>query len=328
MNTLDNEQLIDWGRQVLLEESTSLENVAKYLDDSFSEVVRDIISISGKVILTGMGKSGHIARKIASTLSSTGTPSFFLHPSEALHGDFGMIDKNDIIIAIAFQGETREVLEVCKFAHRIGIKVVAICGKQNSSLADLSDYFLDGRIDKEACPLNLAPTSSAIVSLAIGDALGVALMKARGFEEKDFAKLHPEGSLGRKLSIVTNYMRPLEDISLAKQDDNFHEVLEKVTKNNFGITTIVSESSDLMGVITDGDLRRALKRCEGSVFSLSASDLMTSKPKVVSQYALAVDAFKLMESNNITAICVVESEESNKLVGIVRMYDLLAAKIV
>ena len=321
-------QLLTWGTEAITAESDALKIAASRLDSSFVRAVRHIFSLQGKVILTGLGKSGHIARKMAATLSSTGTSAFYLHPAEALHGDFGMISRNDTVIAVAFGGETREVIEVLKYAKRLQIKSAGICGVSTSSLAKLVDFYLDGSVAKEACPLNLAPTSSTTVAMAIGDALAIALMRAKGFNKMDFALYHPDGSLGRKLALVTDHMRQGDDVARCSISSDFYDVLSKVTRNNFGIVSVVDADDSLIGAITDGDLRRAIIEHNSKVFSIKASEIMTRTPKTIESDALVVDAFCKMEQNRITAIFVVDADKKNKLVGILRMHDLLAAKII
>lgn len=324
----EQNEIIRWGQRALEQESLALSQAATKLSVNFSDAVLRIVENKGKVVLTGLGKSGHIARKIAATLASTGTPSFFMHPSEALHGDSGMVDQNDILLAIGFNGETREVVEVAKFARRMGLGVISITGNLQSSLALLSDIVLDGSVATEACPLNLAPTSSTTVALALGDALAVALMRKRGFQEVDFARYHPEGALGRKLSLVKQHMIDMDRMSLLKLNSSFQDTLQKVTQNNLGISPVVGASHQVEGVVTDGDLRRAILRHQGDVFGLLAKDIMTEAPKLIQPQALAVDALQLMETKKITALLVVDDLKRKSLLGLVRMHDLLAAKII
>ncbi|MBC7531629.1 MAG: KpsF/GutQ family sugar-phosphate isomerase [Oligoflexus sp.] len=316
--------IIAWGRDVLDAESQSLLATARSLNASFVQAVETIIASQGKVVVTGLGKSGHIGRKIAATLSSTGTASFFLHPSEALHGDLGMIQSADVVLALAFGGETRETVEVIKFANRRSIPVIAITGKMESSLARLSDVVLDGGVDREACPLNLAPTTSTTVAMGLGDALAVAIMRARGFEKQDFAQYHPDGSLGRQLSLVSQHMKT--DLLAIHADDDFSKVLEIITAHNYGIAGVFDATERLIGAITDGDLRRTLKTARENVFSMSAKDIMTKNPKTILNDRLALDAVKMMEHSRITSLFV--RDEADHVVGLIRMHDLLAAKIV
>lgn len=324
----EKSEIVGWGQRALEQESLALTQAATKLSENFADAVLRIFATKGKVVLTGLGKSGHIARKIAATFASTGTSSFFMHPSEALHGDSGMLDGNDILLAIGFNGETREVVEVAKFARRIGVCVISITGNLHSALASLSDIVLDGGVATEACPLNLAPTSSTTVALALGDALAVALMRKRGFQEVDFARYHPEGSLGRKLSLVRQHMIDIERMSLLRTNSSFQDTLHKVTQNNLGISAVVSDAKAVEGVVTDGDLRRAILQHQGAIFGLCAHDFMTREPKLIVPHALAVDALQVMEAKKITALLVVDDLKQRTLLGLVRMHDLLAAKII
>lgn len=316
-----------WGQEALRIEAASILAGADRLGQDFTGALEGILSCKGKLVVTGLGKSGHIARKIASTLSSTGTSSFFLHPTEALHGDFGMLQRQDWLLAIAYGGETSEVLEVCRFARRIGVPIVAITGKTDSSLAVLANFVLDVTCDREADSLNLAPTSSSILSMAMGDAVAVTLMRARGFSETDFAALHPGGSLGRKLSLVKDHMKPKESLPIVEADADFHKVLEVVTAKNFGIAAILSPQGQLIGAVSDGDLRRALLKLGSSALTSTAAQLMSENPKTVTNDTLAIDALTVMNDKQITQLFVVDPKDSRKPIGIVRLHDLLAARI-
>ena len=302
--------------------------VGNRLGEAFVNAIDTILLCKGKVVLTGLGKSGHVARKIASTLASTGTSAFFLHPTEALHGDFGMIQSTDILIAIAFGGETPEVIAVARHARRLGVPVIGITGKPESSLAQLSTIVLDGSVEREICPLNLAPTTSSLVAMAIGDCLAVVLMRARGFAEQDFASLHPGGSLGKKLALVADHMHSAGEVPVVRSSADFHSILSAITKNNFGIVAVVDDRDRLLGAVSDGDIRRALRKFDGEALRKTAADMMTQKPKMVEPQALAVDAFRMMETNQITSLFVCDQSDKATLRGIVRMHDLLSAKIV
>ena len=319
--------LLGWGRAALSIECDALEAAANRIGHSFAAAVQSILDSKGKVVVTGLGKSGHVARKIASTLSSTGTSSFFLHPTEALHGDFGMIQKSDCLLAIAFGGETEEVLEVARYARRIGIPVIGITGKLESSLAQLSHFVLDGSVPREADTLNLAPTSSSTLAMALGDAVAVTLMRARGFSEADFASLHPGGSLGRRLSLVRYHMHTGERLPTIPPFSDFHQILKGVTSQNFGIVAVIDTQQRLLGAISDGDLRRALLRLDSEALRKNAAEIMTANPKTIAAGALAIDALRIMNEKQITQLFVVESENSLHLTGIIRLHDLLAAKI-
>ena len=318
--------ILEWGRAVLDQESSALRKTSKNLGDSFVEAVKCIASHKGKVIVTGMGKSGHVARKIAATLASTGSSAFYLHPSEALHGDSGMIQKNDCILAVAFSGETSEVLKLIELVKRLDIPVISITGNEKSSLAQASDIALDGSIDTEADPMNIVPTSSSIVALALGDALAISVMRARGFDEKDFVKLHPGGSLGRKLARVKDYVCLPKKLTILKPT-NFKEILSCVTSENFGIVG-VEDGGALVGAITDGDLRRSILKYGESVFSHTAEQLMSLKPKMISENSLVVEALNLMEHHRITSLFVHDVNNKTKAVGLLRMHDLISAKLI
>lgn len=312
------------GKEVLNAEGQSLLATAKRLDESFDKAVAHILASQGKVVVTGLGKSGHVGRKIAATLASTGTAAFFLHPSEALHGDLGMLQPKDVLLAIAFGGETRETIEVARFARRRSIPVITICGRSASSLTQLADVFLDGSVEREACPLNLAPTTSTIVAMGLGDALAVAVMRSRGFEKEDFAEFHPDGSLGRSLARVTDHMKT--DLQPIFENDDFDRTLDIITARNYGIAGVFDQQNRLLGAITDGDLRRAIKASRDKVFGLRARDLMTKNPKTIRENSLALDAVKVMEQNRITSLFV--QNDKAEVLGLIRMHDLLAAKIV
>ncbi|SME91311.1 KpsF/GutQ family sugar-phosphate isomerase [Pseudobacteriovorax antillogorgiicola] len=321
---VNRDAIVAWGRETIRAEIESLKQTTDVLDGSFTDAVEAILRSEGKVVVAGLGKSGHVGRKLSATLASTGTSSFFLHPAEALHGDLGMMDAGDILLAIAFGGETMETVEVAKAARRNGQTIIAITGKLESTLASLADIVLDGGVVSEACPLNLAPTSSTTVAMAIGDALAVSLMKARGFREEDFAAFHPGGSLGRKLSLVKDHIRclPLK-LSL---DDGFHRILEVITQQNFGIAGVFDAEGSLVGAISDGDLRRALIDRESNVFTATAKDFVRGKPKSILDHTLAVDAVNFMEQQNVSSLFV--QDDQGVTLGLIRMYDLLAAKIV
>ncbi len=320
-------QVVGWGKQALLAEAEALTLAAGRLGASFAAAVEVLSRCRGRVIVTGLGKSGHIGGKIAATLSSTGVPAQFVHASEALHGDFGMIAREDCLVAIAFGGETREVLSVAAFVRNNKQVVIAITGNMESSLARLSDVVLDGRIKNEADPLNLAPTSSSTVALALGDALAVALMNHRQFSREDFYALHPGGKLGRSLAQVSQWMHPLAKLSRIRRQEDFHAVLQAVTTPNFGICPVLNEQDQLEGAITDGDLRRALLQHGAEALKLTAESLMNRRPKTISPELRALDAITMMEQFKITAIFV-QCQISMKLLGLLRLHDLLEGKIV
>ena len=273
--------------------------------------------------MSGLGKSGHVGRKIAATLSSTGTSSIFLHPSEALHGDFGMISQNDVLLLIAFGGQTREVLAVTRFAKDYSIPTIAITGTMSSALAKQADIVLNGSIAKEADSHNLAPTTSTTVALGLGDALAVALMEARNFQPKHFAKFHPGGSLGLKLQNVKDAMHHKTELEYCLPEDPYQEVVRKISVPNFGIIAVLNDH-ELIGAITDGDLRRAIVHHGQKAFHLSARDIMSVKPKIINEDDSVMDAISMMEQHAITSLFVGQSSFK----GLIRLHDLLAAKVV
>ena len=322
---MDSKEIISKGRRIIEEEIEGLEKLKESLGESFAQAVKEILTCEGKVILTGIGKSGHIARKIASTLSSTGTPSVFLHPSEALHGDLGLIDKKDIVIAISNSGESSEVLSIVPYVKLQGVPLIAITGNPSSSLAKHSDIVLTIPTGKEAGHLGLAPTTSSTATLALGDALALTVMELRGFTEKDFALRHPAGSLGRKLRLVKDLHHTGDELPVVKEDTPMRETVLVMTEKGFGATAVVNEEGKLVGIITDGDLRRFVNR--GGSFDRSvARDVMTRNPKTARPDELALEALKRMEDYKITVLIVVDEE--NRPIGIIHMHDILRSEIV
>ncbi len=327
MQSLDAKTICEWGRSTLRGEAQALLSSAENLGDEFALAVSLLLECSGKIVVTGMGKSGHVARKMAATFSSTGSAAVFLHPSEALHGDLGILGCQDVLIAIAHSGETREVVEVAKFAHRRGRPIIALTGKAHSSLAELARTILLTSVDREVCPLNLAPTASTTLALSLGDALAVSLMRARGFREEDFAELHPEGSLGRRLARVADFMRARKDLSWASTEDSFHDLLQKVNNPNFGVVGVLDKAGLLTGVVTDGDLRRSLLSRGATALELLASDVMGSGPKTIAKDRLIADALKQFETYKITSLFVVDPDLGG-VVGLLRLHDLMESKVI
>lgn len=316
-------EVIKHGRDCMLAEAAAIQQAAQRLDNSFAQACAALAACTGRIVVSGMGKSGHIARKISATFSSTGSPSFFLHPAEALHGDFGLLRRGDVLLAIAFSGETYEVNAVCRYAAGLDLPIVAITGRLASTLAKLAHTVLDGSIEEEADPLGLAPTSSAITALALGDALAAVLMQQRGFTERQFARLHPGGSLGRRFQEVAAFLQKATEVSPTA---NFFEVLHGVSSHNHGIVAVVDAAHNLLGVITDGDVRRALSGHREEAFACCAAELMSRQPKTVTPDVLVAEAVQQMEQYRITALFVVPSS-SQKLLGIIRLHDLMAAGI-
>ena len=321
-----NETCIQAGQRVLREEAEAILALVPTIDEKFARACDLLIHCQGKVILTGVGKSGHVATKIASTLASTGTQSFFVQAGEAAHGDLGMIGPNDVVIAISNSGEGSELKLMIPLLRRRGIPLIAITGNLESSLAKSADVTLSAHVDKEACPLNLAPTSSSTAELAIGDALAIALLEARGFTERDFAMSHPGGALGRKLLVrCGDIMHTGEDIPMCSSDVTIKEALLEMTAKTLGIVAVVKpEDQTLVGVYTDGDLRRTLEQ-EFSVHD-QLSQVMTRGGITVKAKTLAADALTLMQHKKISAVIVVD--DHNKVVGAFNMHDLLRAGLI
>lgn len=321
-----NETCIQAGQRVLREEAEAILALVPTIDEKFARACDLLLHCQGKVILTGVGKSGHVATKIASTLASTGTQSFFVQAGEAAHGDLGMIGQNDVVIAISNSGEGSELKLMIPLLRRRGIPLIAITGNLESSLAKSADVTLSAHVDKEACPLNLAPTSSSTAELAIGDALAIALLEARGFTERDFAMSHPGGALGRKLLVrCGDIMHTGEDIPMCSSDVTIKEALLEMTAKTLGIVAVVKpEDQTLVGVYTDGDLRRTLEQ-EFSVHD-QLSQVMTRGGITVKAQTLAADALTLMQHKKISAVIVVD--DHNKVVGAFNMHDLLRAGLI
>ena len=294
--------------------------------ESFANAVRAMLECRGRVVVMGMGKSGHVGRKIAATLASTGTPAMFVHAGEASHGDLGMVTPGDVVLAISNSGESDELAAILPAIKRLGVTLVAMTGRPDSSLALHADFALSSAVDQEACPLNLAPTASTTAQMALGDALAVALLDARGFREEDFARSHPGGSLGRKLLMhVRDLMRGGEAVPQVGPDADFNTMLREMTGKGLGFTAIVDADLRVLGIFTDGDLRRLIERGV-DLRNLKAHDVMHTGPKLVSQDALAVDAADVMELHRITSVLVVDA--SGALVGALNSNDLMRAKVI
>lgn len=326
MKPLDPQSAVEIARRVLRIERDALEEVAQRLGASFAGAVDLILGCKGRVVVAGMGKSGQIGRKIAATLSSTGTSSFFMHAGEAVHGDLGMFARGDVCVAISYSGTTQEVLALLPAVKRIGLPLIAITGAADSPLAMVADAVLDVRVRMEACPLGQAPTASTTAALAMGDALAVAVLEAKGFTDRDFAMLHPGGALGRKLMRVAEVMHPRTGVPLAVEDAPVLEALSKITDGGLGTAGIVDCGGALVGVITDGDIRRAVLR-HRDLSPLAARDVMTRNPKTVAAAALAEEALATMEKHQITSLFIVEGD-GRRPVGIIHLHDLLKAGVV
>jgi arabinose-5-phosphate isomerase len=318
------QDLVELGRQALTVEIDGLRAQLPRLGTDFARACRICLNCRGRIVVTGMGKSGHIGGKIAATLASTGTPAFFVHPGEASHGDIGMITRDDAVLALSNSGETEEILTILPVIKRLGVPLIAFTGNSDSALARIASVHLDIRVPAEACPLNLAPTASTTAALAVGDALAVSLLKARGFTEQDFARSHPAGALGRRLLYVKDIMRTGTHIPTVRVDTTLAEGLMEVTSKGLGMTAIVDDSLRLLGVFTDGDLRRALDR-RADLQSTRMGELMTAGPKSVNPTMLAAEAVHLMETHRITSLVVVDAEQ--KIVGALNVHDLLRAGV-
>lgn len=315
---------LDTARQVLRTEAQAISELAERVGSEFEAAVDMILSMSGRVVLTGMGKSGLVARKIAATLASTGTPSLFLHPAEAIHGDLGMLVPGDVVIALSHSGETSEILALLDTIKRIGGKLIVLTGNSGSTLAREADVLLDTSVQREGCPLNLAPMASTTAALALGDALAAALMVQKGFSELDFARLHPGGRLGRKLARVRQFMHTGETVPRVAPEAPMREVVLEMSNKRLGSTTVLDRSGRLLGVITDGDLRRLLQR-EQNPLGSAAQSVMTANPRTIGPEALAAEALHLMEERKITMLPVVD--ESGVLLGIVQIHDLWGTQL-
>lgn len=320
-------QLAASGRRVFEIEAQALAAVAARIDGDFSAACKLILASKGRVVCTGMGKSGHIARKIAATLASTGTPAFYVHPGEAGHGDLGMITDVDVVLALSYSGESDEVLMLLPVLKRQGNKLITMTGRPHSSLAREADVHLDVSVPAEACPLALAPTSSTTASLALGDALAVALLDARGFTADDFARSHPAGALGRRLLLhIADVMHAGDDVPRVHADASISEALVEMSRKRLGMTAVVDDGDRLLGLYTDGDLRRTLDDDRVDLRNTRIVEVMTRSPKTIGSDALAVEAAQLMEAHKISGVLVVDGD--HRVVGALNIHDLLRARVV
>ena len=312
-------QTINIAKEVILLQSKEILRLLDNLTDDFEKAVEAVLNTSGKLIVSGMGKSGIIGKKIAATLASTGTPSFFLHPGEAYHGDLGMIGKDDIVLLISYSGETDEILKLIPFLKSQKNKIIGISGNPNSTLAQNSNFHLNIHINQEACPLQLAPTTSTTATLVMGDALAIALMKARDFKEQDFAKFHPGGSLGKRLLTNVESIMKKDNLPICKEQSDIKDIIYTITKGQSGLVAIL-DNNVIKGIITDGDIRRAMEKYEKNFFELIAKDIMTYNPKTILKPKKLVEANEMMNRYKINSLLVVDEKEN--FVGIVQMYDL------
>ena len=312
-------QILDLARKAINTEMLALKHMKETLGDNFADAVELILACSGKCIVTGMGKSGLVGRKIAATLASTGTPSFFLHPGEAFHGDLGMISKEDVVLALSYSGETDEILKIVPFIHSNGNKLISMTGNPESALAKNSDVHLDVSVEEEACILHLAPTTSTTAQIAMGDALAVSLMQQRGFTSVDFARLHPGGSLGRRLLMtVGNVMRD-HDLPVVSPDCSVVEMIHTISKGGLGLI-VVCEGDRIEGIVTDGDIRRAMERSGADFINLRAADILTRDPTRIHPEEKLIEAEKMMTRHKITSLLVTDRDE--RLAGVIQIYDI------
>jgi arabinose-5-phosphate isomerase len=326
MNEISSDKLITLGKAVIETEQAALSNLVDRIDENFVTACNLLFKCNGRIVVIGMGKSGHIANKIAATLASTGTPAFFVHPSEASHGDLGMITSGDIVMALSNSGETDEVVALLPVIKRLNTTLITLTGNPDSTLAKAATVNVDVSVEKEACPLGLAPTASTTATLAMGDAISIALLEARGFNENDFALSHPGGALGRRLLLhVSDIMHTGKEIPKVSETALLSEALVEMTQKGLGVTTIVDNNDNVTGIFTDGDLRRALDS-NIDVKNCHVKDVMTKNGKKITATSLAASALALMESHSINALVVVDDDD--KLTGVLNMHDLLRAKVV
>ncbi|ABO55882.1 arabinose-5-phosphate isomerase [Burkholderia vietnamiensis] len=323
---INDDRALALARDVLDIEADAVRALRDQLDGDFVQAVALLLGCRGRVVVSGIGKSGHIARKIAATLASTGTPAFFVHPAEASHGDLGMVTADDVFIGISYSGESEELVAILPLVKRIGAKLIAITGRAESSLGKLADVHLNAAVSKEACPLNLAPTASTTAALALGDALAVAVLDARGFGSEDFARSHPGGALGRRLlTHVRDVMRSGADVPRVGLDATLSDALFQITEKRLGMTAVVDPDGRVAGIFTDGDLRRVLAR-DGDFRTLPIVDVMTRAPRTIGPDQLAVEAVELMERHRINQMLVVDT--NGMLIGALNMHDLFSKKVI
>lgn len=322
MKVLKNINLI--AKKVLINEADAIRKIADRLNNDFESCIKTIIASKGRVVITGIGKSAIIANKIVATLNSTGTPALFMHAADAIHGDLGMIKPEDVVICISKSGNTPEVKVLVPLLKRKGSKLIALVGNASSYLAKQADYVLNASIEKEACPHNLAPTTSTTVSMALGDALAVCLLEARNFNSEDFAKLHPGGTLGKRLYLKVSDIYINNDLPTVKKDTHINDIIIEITSKRLGVTSVINYKKELLGIITDGDLRRMLNQYN-DISKIKAKDIMTTSPKTVEHDAYAVRALNIMQQNNITQVVVLKK---SKVVGFVHLHDLLKEGLV
>jgi arabinose-5-phosphate isomerase len=311
---------LETARRVLRIEAEALGDLLQRLDQRFEQAVEILLACKGRVVVTGMGKSGLIGRKIAATFSSTGTPSVFLHPAEAVHGDLGMLMREDVVLAVSYGGETEEIVSLLETIKRLGLRMITLTGHPRSTIAAASDVVLDVSVKEEACSLNLAPTASTTAAMAMGDALAVALLDRRGFSPGDFAALHPGGRLGKKLLRVENLMHAGENLPRVAVTTKMPDVIYEMSKKGLGMTTVVDAEGRLAGILTDGDLRRLMQQCGAATLDLVAGDCLTRNPQTIAHGELAGSALRIMEERKITSLVVADVDR--RPVGVVHLHDL------
>ncbi len=319
MTDTTKKQILDVARKAVRTEMQALRRMEETLGDEFVAAVELILSGRGKCIVTGMGKSGLIGRKIAATLASTGTPSFFLHPGEAFHGDLGMISPDDIVVALSYSGETDEILKIVPFVHSNGNKLISMTGNPDSALARNSDVHLNVAVEEEACILHLAPTTSTTAQIAMGDALAVSLMHLRGFTSVDFARLHPGGSLGRRLLMTVGNVMRSHDLPVVAPDCPAAEMIHAISKGGLGLI-VVCDGDRIAGIVTDGDVRRAMERRRAEFFNIVAADIATPDPKTIAPTEKLIEAEKMMTDNKVTSLLVTDA--AGRLQGVIQIYDI------
>ena len=324
--TSSTKGIFELGKAVLQAEAPAICHLSDTLNENFIKAVQILLACKGRVVVSGVGKSGHIARKIAATLASTGTPAFFVHAAEAAHGDLGMITKEDVVIAISYSGSSSELLAIVPTIVREGTPIIAITGSDSNPLANHATVNLNIHVEREACPLNLAPTSSTTVTLALGDALAVACLDAKGFGPEDFARSHPGGALGRRLlTHVKDVMRTGDDLPVVKDSASVLDAVKEITRKKIGMTAITNEANEVVGIFTEGDLRRLIEKV-GDIRPISIASVMTKHPSTTTADALAMEAAKVLETTLRNQLLVVD--KNNKLIGALHIHDLMTAKVI
>ncbi len=323
---LPEQNMLEQARRVLEIEIEGINEILHNLDNNFAQAIELLLQCQGKVIITGMGKSGHIGNKIAATFASTGTPAFFVHAAELHHGDFGAIDNRDLVLAISSSGETTEIKQALDPIKRLGLKIIALTAKSDSTLAKFADIVLNIAVSQEACPLNIVPTASTTATLVMGDALAIVLMTRKGFSIKDFVKSHPGGSLGKQLLTVDSIMRSGNALPKVLFNANYSQVLAEIGNKKLGFTAVCNDQNKLIGVITDGDLRRATVKWDHDVFTKQASEIMSKDPKTIAANSLAVEALRIMEQYAISDLLIINEQDSP--VGVIDLKDLLKAGVI